>query len=63
VKTALEEEKDLPTELRKNKDEYIKKLKMKDSHSLAVRSHIDNEYELAKYRDPKLLVTTSREPS
>ena len=36
---------------------------MKDNHSLAARSHIDNEYELAKYRDPKLLVTTSREPS
>ena len=27
------------------------------------RSHIDDEYEDAKYRDPKLLITTCRNPS
>ena len=30
---------------------------------MAARSHIDDEYEEAKYRNPKLLITTSRDPS
>lgn len=36
---------------------------MADDHTMAARTHIDDEYEEAKYQDPKLLVTTSRDPS
>ena len=34
-----------------------------DDHTIARRTHMDDEYEQAKYRDPKILVTTSRDPS
>ena len=33
-----------------------------DDHTIAARTAIDDEYEEAKFRDPKVLVTTSRDP-
>jgi len=63
VKSAIESDKPLPTELRKQKDEVVREMELADDHTLAARTHIDNEYEMAKYRDPKLLITTSRNPS
>ena len=41
----------------------MKDLELADDHTIARRTIIDDEYEEAKYRDPKLLVTTSRDPS
>ncbi len=38
-------------------------LELADDKTIVARSHIDDEYEDAKYRDPKILVTTSRNPS
>ena len=34
-----------------------------DDKTMVARTHIDDEYEEAKYRDPKVLVTTSRNAS
>lgn len=32
-------------------------------HSLELRTHVDDEYEFAGVKDPKILLTTSRDPS
>ena len=36
---------------------------MADDKTLHARSHIDDEYEESNYRDPKIFITTSRNPS
>jgi U3 small nucleolar ribonucleoprotein protein IMP4 len=41
----------------------MNEMELDDDKTLAPRTHIDDEYEEAKYRDPKLLMTTSRGPS
>ena len=38
-------------------------MELADDKTIVKRSHIDDEYEEAKYRDPKILVTTSRNAS
>lgn len=38
-------------------------LELADDKTIVARSHIDDEYEEAKYRDPKVLVATSRNAS
>lgn len=64
MKQAVENEGAIPNNLKgKEKDNAIRNMELANDHTLAVRTHIDDEYEMAKYRDPKLLVTTSREPS
>ena len=45
------------------KDQIAKDVELADSKTIVARSHIDDEYEDAKYRDPKLLITTCRNPS
>lgn len=63
IKKAIDNDKRMPTELRKNKDELMKDLELADDKTIVARSHIDDEYEEAKYRDPKILITTSRSAS
>ena len=63
IKRAIENEKKMPTELKKEKDALTKDLELADDKTIAARTHIDDEYEEAKYRDPKVLVTTSRNAS
>ena len=55
--------KSVPNELKKEKDKLINELEHDDINTLVPRSHIDDEYEEAKYRDPQVLITTSRNPS
>lgn len=38
-------------------------LDLADDKTMVARSHVDDEYEDAQYRDPKILITTSRAPS
>ncbi len=40
-----------------------KKIDLEDDNTAVPRSHIDDEYAHAEERDPKILVTTSRDPS
>ena len=40
-----------------------KKIELEDDNTAVPRSHIDDEYARAEERDPKILITTSREPS
>ena len=63
VKKAMESDQPLPNELRHVKDQAVRELELADNHTMAARTHIDDEYEMAKYRDPKILITTSRSPS
>lgn len=63
IKRAIENDKKLPTEFKKNKNEMLKDLELADDKTIVARSHVDDEYEEAKYRDPKILVTTSRNAS
>ena len=63
MKEAVEEGKELPSELKKGKDQLLKELDHDDINTLVPKSHMDDEYEEAKYRDPYVLITTSRSPS
>ena len=63
MQNAIDNDKNVPTELRKEKDEVTKDLALADKNTMVARSHIDDEYEDAKFRNPKLLITTSRDPS
>lgn len=63
IKKSIENNKRMPTELRKQKDQLTHDLELADDKTIVARTHIDDEYEEAKYRDPKVLVTTSRNAS
>ncbi|KAI9136497.1 anticodon-binding protein [Paraphysoderma sedebokerense] len=62
LKDALESGKKLPTELR-NVSEGLRKDLMYDDGQTAPSTHIDDEYARAGEVDPKILITTSRDPS
>lgn len=55
--------KKLPTELYKQEDKLNKKIKLDDANTFIPRSKMDDEYATAYQRDPKILVTTCRNPS
>ena len=63
MRNAIENDKRIPTEFKKDKDKLLHDLELADDNTIVARSHIDDEYEEAKYRDPKILVTTSRNAS
>ena len=63
MKHAIENDKAIPHEYKDLKEQAVKEMQMADDHTIARRTYVDDEYEQAKYRDPKLLITTSRDPS
>ncbi|KAG9292847.1 hypothetical protein G9A89_016209 [Geosiphon pyriformis] len=62
IKEAIREGKPIPTELRKEATEAQKEL-FYDESQTAPETHIDDEYARAGIQDPKILITTSRDPS
>ncbi|ORX48906.1 Brix-domain-containing protein [Piromyces finnis] len=62
LKNALAEGKQIPTELR-NESESLKNDLLLDEHHEDMQTHIDDEYAQAGVHDPKVLITTSRDPS
>ncbi|KAF9452452.1 Brix-domain-containing protein [Macrolepiota fuliginosa MF-IS2] len=62
LKDALASGKSLPTELRKDAKDLGKDLAF-DEAQADPTTHIDNEYSRAGIQDPKIIVTTSRDPS
>ncbi|KAH8106119.1 Brix-domain-containing protein [Cristinia sonorae] len=62
LKDALASGKALPTELRKDAKSLGKDLAFDEAQE-APSTHIDNEYSRAGILDPKLVITTSRDPS
>ncbi|KAJ7005068.1 U3 small nucleolar ribonucleoprotein IMP4-like [Populus alba x Populus x berolinensis] len=63
IKEALAEGKPIPTELRNEEAALRQEIDLDDENTAIPRSHIDDEYAKATERDPKILLTTSRDPS
>lgn len=63
LRQALASGKSLPTELRANYDHLKKSIDQEDSKTETQQSHVDDEYGDAGLLDPKVCVTTSRDPS
>uniref|UniRef100_A0A3B4BJ43 Brix domain-containing protein n=1 Tax=Periophthalmus magnuspinnatus TaxID=409849 RepID=A0A3B4BJ43_9GOBI len=63
LKGALDENRLLPTEVRKDALQLQKLLEYDDEGAEGVSSHMDDEYKWAGVEDPKVMVTTSRDPS
>ncbi|KAK7061632.1 Brix domain-containing protein [Favolaschia claudopus] len=62
LKDALATGKTLPTELKKDAKQLGKDLAFDEAQSDPT-THIDNEYSRAGVQDPKIVITTSRDPS
>ncbi|KAG6918917.1 hypothetical protein DXG01_010572 [Tephrocybe rancida] len=62
LKDALASGKSLPTELKKDAKNLGKDLAFDDAQEEPT-THIDNEYSRAGIQDPKIVITTSRDPS
>ncbi|KAG6902302.1 hypothetical protein C0995_001912 [Termitomyces sp. Mi166 len=62
LKEVLASGKSLPTELKKDAKNLGKDLALDDAQEEPT-THIDNEYSRAGIQDPKIVITTSRDPS
>ncbi|PQM33929.1 U3 small nucleolar ribonucleoprotein IMP4 [Prunus yedoensis var. nudiflora] len=62
IREALEEGKPIPTELRNEEAALRQDIDLEDGNTAVPMSHIDDEY-VNTQRDPKILLTTSRDPS
>lgn len=63
IKEALQEGKPIPTELKNEEAELRHQIDLEDENTAVPKTHIDDEYANASERDPKILITTSRNPS
>lgn len=63
IRRALSEGKALPTELYKEEESLRHEIDLEDSNTAKPKSHVDDEYASSGKIDPKICVTTSRDPS
>lgn len=63
VREALEEGRPIPTELRNEEQALRREIDLDDQDRAVPRSIIDDEYAVSTLREPKILLTTSRNPS
>jgi U3 small nucleolar ribonucleoprotein protein IMP4 len=63
VRRALAEGKPIPTEIQAEEGMLRHSIEMEDGRTKEKRTHVDDEYAMAGVRDPKVCVTTSRDPS
>eukprot|EP00252_Welwitschia_mirabilis_P013234 TRINITY_DN29175_c0_g1_i1.p1 TRINITY_DN29175_c0_g1~~TRINITY_DN29175_c0_g1_i1.p1 ORF type:complete len:294 (-),score=36.16 TRINITY_DN29175_c0_g1_i1:164-1045(-) len=63
IRQALEEGKPIPTELRNEAEALRNEIDFEDEQTAELKTHIDDEYANAYEKDPKILLTTSRDPS
>jgi U3 small nucleolar ribonucleoprotein protein IMP4 len=63
IRRAISEGKSLPTELRKEEGTLRHEIELEDEETAKLRTHADDEYAQAGQRDPRVCVTTSRDPS
>ncbi|CAL5008379.1 unnamed protein product [Urochloa decumbens] len=63
LRQALEEGKPIPTELRNEEHELRRQIDLEDQERQVPKSIVDNEYATANIREPKIMLTTSRNPS
>ena len=53
----------LPDDLKKNAEKLREQLNFDDAEHDMLRTHADDEYALAGFEDPRILLTTSHDPS
>lgn len=63
ITAASAEGKPIPTELRNEEAQLRNEIELEDDNTAVQRTHIDDEYAHAGEVDPRVLVTTSRDPS
>ena len=63
VREAMREGRQIPTELQGDADRLRDEVGAEDDRTQTQRTHIDDEYAQAGTRDPKICVTTARDPS
>jgi len=63
IKEAIREGKPVPTELRHETAALQNRIALDDPEATDLKTHIDDEYANAGVVDPKILLTTSRDPS
>ncbi|KAL5078204.1 hypothetical protein RYX36_017188 [Vicia faba] len=63
IREALQEGKPIPTELRNEEAALRRQIDLEDENTAVPRTHIDDEYAFATEKDPKIMLTTSRDPS
>lgn len=63
LKAALQEGKAIPTEIRSEVQTLKEEIDAEDVEHEEVHTHVDDEYGNAGIKDPKVLITTSRDPS
>jgi len=63
LRKSLEDGKPIPTELRKEESDLQGEMEFDDIETGTPKSTMDDEYEHAGIDDPKIFVTTSRDPS
>lgn len=63
IRQALAEGKPIPTELRNEAVGLREEIRLEDENTAEPKSHIDDEYARLGEEDPKILLTTSRDPS
>ncbi|KAK6933866.1 Brix domain [Dillenia turbinata] len=63
IREALQEGKPIPTELRNEEAALRREIDLEDEHTAVPSTTIDDEYATASEKDPKILITTSRNPS
>ncbi|CAI7754509.1 unnamed protein product [Closterium sp. NIES-53] len=63
IRQALQEGRPVPTELRNEALALRDEIDLEDDYTAEPRSHVDDEYARAGEEDPRVLLTTSRDPS
>jgi U3 small nucleolar ribonucleoprotein protein IMP4 len=63
LKAAIAAGKSIPTELRKDEKRLRHEVELEDANTALVATHEDDEYARAGEVDPKVVVTTSHDPS
>lgn len=63
VRESLASGKPLPTEVRASYDDLKREIDLEDAKTSTPHSHVDDEYGDAGLMDPRVCVTTSRDPS
>ncbi|XP_066353319.1 uncharacterized protein [Miscanthus floridulus] len=63
IRAVLEEGNPIPTELRNEEHELRRQIDLEDQEPRGAEQGVNNEYATASVREPKILLTTSRNPS
>lgn len=63
IRKALDEGKPIPSHLGREEAQLRREVELEDDNTAVPRNHVDDEYAHAGEVDPKVLLTTSRDPS